>query len=563
MSDVVKTQQVSPDVVVKEDTDIQLVRSSSPPTTVTTETKNQTIVNSTQRTMDIIKSGQVILREGGSGVCSQIFVTDLTNSGTGIVADKVYLEDTVPTDSVLSQALTDDDTVTIHFIAEGGVFYSPTVFVDEIECTNLQEYSSDLRLFYGSVDVVVTETRTVLLRSSAGSTTSVLINRAEAAPDITSCLIGSYPEGQSAVKAGDSVTISGTVEETATHIKITGGDAFNTTDWLAVSGGTFTIQGTVTGNSGSLNTKVVAKNNIGSVGSEYTSDNTILLDQAVPTFSVIGTTFPSGQLAFKQNEVGVQSVSVSNFDSITYSSPNGDFDISSPNTYEQDKQIQCTNPLHYNDSQTNYTATAGRSINGSISTISLVVEVADTAPTVSVTQPQARLQSSPGGEEYTITASSDQNLLAAPSLTIPVSGSWVSGFVGSGKNYNATISIIDGDVAGTAAWAFATASTNRAGIQANITGNQVVGGFVSRTLSLDAFATEVASTFMVADTSKLSLLWSFKENMEFYPIGTSPPVTFGWTINSTGITPTKIKILDTSAAASSSQASSITIWESV
>ena len=49
--------------------------------------------------------------------------------------------------------------------------------------------------------------------------------------------------------------------------------------------------------------------------------------------------------------------------------------------------------------------------------------------------------------------------------------------------------------------------------------------------------------------------------MVFRPIGTNPPVVFGWTIDSTGINPTKVKILDSQATNASSKESYLTIEE--
>lgn len=547
-------------VVINDAPNVNIVNSSSKPSVIVQEVQKTNIVESKKKETGIVSGCQIITKTGGSGT-SGIFAIDITNAGDGLVGNKSYVPDTIPADAVISEALTDDDTVTIHFLAEGGSFYSPTVTVDGIQCANLQQYDNDRRLFYGSVNVSVPETRTILLHSSAGSTSTVIVNRAEAAPEILSCLIGDYPSGQTAVKAGDTVSISGTVEDTATHVRVNGGNALDTTGWVLVSNGTFTITGTVSSNSGEQSTTVVAKNDIGSVGSTFTSENTILLDQTVPTFSVIGTTFPAGQFAFKGTETGAQSITVQNADSVFYSSPNGDFTITDPTVYQESKDIQCTNPGTYNDSTANYRIVAGRSSNGTTSTINQVIEVADSAPTVSVTQTTARLVSSPSGYTHTITATSDQNLSSSPSLSIPVSGSWSSSFSGSGKVYTADLVITDGDAAGTAAWVFDSTPTNNAGLSASITGLQTVGGFAARDITLQAFADTVTTNALFSDVSKVSLVWSFKEGMTFKSVGTAPPVVLGWTVDALDTSPTTIIILDTSAAASSSQASTLTIEE--
>lgn len=561
MSDTVIINDLNSVVASQVDT-VQVVNSKSPSSVLIQQQNETQIVESGVQQTSIVSSCQIIMRTGGGGASAGLFVTDVDSSGSGIVGSKSYA-DTIPANTVVTEALTDDDTVTIHFLAEGGTTYSPTITVDGIICSNIVQSSGDVRLFRGSVDTVVTETRVVSLSSDSGTTTSVLINRAAAPPEILTCLIGDYPVGQTAVKANDTVIVSGTVEGTATHVRINGGIAFNAGSWVEVIGGSFSITAIVTANSGDQTCTVVAKNDIGSEGGTFESENSIVLDQTFPSFTLIGTNYPLGQSAFKGNEIGTQSVTVNNADGIFYSSPNGDFDITATDVYQEAKDIQCANPGHYNDSAINYRIAATRSANGSSATYNRIIEVADLAPIVVVTQPYARLRSSAAGVNYTIAASSNQNLASAPSLTVPVSGEFLSSFSGSGKYYTASIRMVDGDIAGSGAWVFASIPTNNAGIAATISGDQVVGGFTSRELTLAAFATETNLTAIVSDPSKLVLVWSFKVGMSYQVIGTAAPVVLGWTVDATGVTPTAIIILDTAAAGSSSQASTLTIEEVV
>jgi hypothetical protein len=295
--------------------------------------------------------------------------------------------------------------------------------------------------------------------------------------------------------------------------------------------------------------------------------NLVNCNDIIPSFVDGAITFPGGQSAFKGNEVGSKNTTVNNYSSVVYSSPNGDFTVANTTVYELDKTITCTNPGTYNDSTNNFRIIASRAANGTSATFNKIIEVADIAPVVTVTQPIARLRSSAAGIDYVITATANQNLAGAPDLNVPVgpvAGTWQgAAFVGGAKVWTRSIRIVDGNAAGTAAWAWATiAPTNRAGLSATITGNEVVGGFASRILVLDAFATQTQLDTIVTDTSKLTMLWSFKAGMLFQPIGTPAPVVNGWTIDSVGVNPTQVIILDTSAANASSQASTITIEES-
>src|SRR6056297_2796417 len=67
--------------------------------------------------------------EGSVG--GQIFITDVTQNGDSIVSNKQYLSDTIPSNTVLTEATTDGESINIHFLAEGGLLYSPMVTYNE------------------------------------------------------------------------------------------------------------------------------------------------------------------------------------------------------------------------------------------------------------------------------------------------------------------------------------------------------------------------------------------------------------------------------------------------
>jgi len=493
--------------------------------------------------------------EGGGGGGGYIFITDVTASG--IVANRIYEEGTIPPNSVLTEATTDTENCFVHFVAEGGAGYSPTVRINETVCSNLQEGSQDRRLFTGSITVTVTETTDVTVTSSTGQSDSAIIHRAEAPPEILSCVIGGYPGTQTAAKQGDRVYITGTVDSSATHVRIVGFEAFQDSGWMPCSGGTFNISGTISGQSGLKGARVYAKNAMGSEGGTFDSSNKITLDQVSPSFLDMGVTFPVGQFALKGVETAIQGTRVSDFTSLSYSSPHGDISVASPSTYEEDKIVQCMAPGDYNDSSINFRIAAYKASNDTSSTFQKVIEVADIAPTVAVTQSVARLRS----ELYhTITATGDQNLTSPPGVGVPVSGTWQgAGFSGGPKAFTRSIFISDSDARGQGDWFFTEIPSNRAGLPASsISGVQKVGGFTARTLTLPAFGSSVELGPPVTDTDKLQFSWSFKSPMYFHPAGTIPPVVAGWTFNSPNIA-----ILDSQAAASSSQESTITIEEVV
>ena len=526
----------------------------------------------------------------GSGAAtggSEIFVIDVTNASSGIVGNKLYVPNTVPIDRVVTEATTDDDSVEIHFMVEGGLLYSPTVTVGGITCTNLQQYANDQRLFFGSVILsTITVTTTVDLVASSGGTTSVIINRAPAGPNILSVnFANGYPGTQTEVKENDLYDIEIHFDPLGTepvyleifdfgackfaYIDLTGSGLIWGTVHTATVSSTIDLTSIV---ATPLPCRVRSHNLLGTWGNTVDSDasgnvdgfNEVLCNDITPTFRFNNTNFPATQAAFKGTEVGSNDINVYDFDNLTYSSPNGDFSIALPNAYIQNKSITCTNPGHYNDSVANYRIDAHRNANDTDNTYQSNIEVADINPIMTVTQPQTRLRTSPAGSDYLITSTSDQNMFGPIDHDIPVSGTWQGvGFVGGMKVWTRTIQLIDGDIAGISNWGWnGGAPTNRANLPVLVViGQENVGGFESRIVNLAPFGTSVFVGVECADTSKLTLLWSFKNGMVFQPIGTPASVANGWTIDALNVNPTEFIILDTAATNASSQTSYLTIEE--
>jgi len=507
----------------------------------------------------------------GSGTGGKVFVTDI--SGAGIVSDKNYVPNTVPANAVILNGTTDNDSVTIHFIAEGGPTYSPIVDVGGTVCTNMQQFDNDRRLFYGSVTLNIMETTAIEVVSSTGDSAEVEVIKAAGGPEILSMVfVGGYPGLQTEVKENDTFDIAvtfaqGSSEPVALRLLEFGAckaDEFNIAGQLIDN--TVTVTGRIK-YTGTVPTerpcKADARNSFGTYGNELESGNTILCSDRKPTFVDGGTEYPPGQAAFKDEEVGIQTTTVNYATSVLYSSPDGTLFIPDGNLYEPDKLIQCANPGVYNDSVTNFRIVATRVENGTTATFSKNIEIADVPPTLTISQPYSRLRSGVTGAEYSISMNSNQNLMGAFELNIPIAGSWSQSLTGGPKYFARKMKIYDHESKGSGQWTFSTIPTNRAGIPAIIVGTQVCGGFTTRTITVPAFGTVVDLNVEVVYTSKLIMSWSFKSPMNFVSIGSAPPVVSGWTINATGINPAEIIILDIQAAAASSQQSTITIQEAV
>ncbi len=501
-----------------------------------------------------------IIETGGSGF---IFITNVINQGAS--GEKAYKPDTVPVNSVLESITVEHENCEIFFIAEGGKDYSPIISINEVQCLNLQEIGQDKRLFQGSIPISILTSQNVIVRSSTGQNTVVTINRANTAPNILTCIIGSYPNQQTAAKQNDIIHVSGTVELSATFVKLHNFEAFTDSGWVECNNGVFDILGVVSNENGLLGAKVTAKDKLGSISKEFISGNQITLDQNKPSFIDLGIEFPQNQEAFKGNEIGFQNTIVNDCTSINYNSSNNDFIVQDITVYQEQKKIQCTNPNYYNDSTVNFSITAYKSTNDTYTSFNKVIEIADVQPVVVISQQTIRLQSSEIGKIHTIHADCNQHLLEPPNINIPISGIWVgTSFQGITKAFTRQIIIKDNDSKGIALWAFETnPPQNRAGIYATISGNQNVGGFVARQIKLPAFGTSVIIPVEVTQIFKLIVDWSFKKGMTFAPVGMLPPAVQRFTVNNVGVNPTTLIILDLQATSANSQESIITIEETI
>ena len=519
---------------------------------------------------------------GGSSINGSVFIYSLTPD-VGNITTTMGENNSVVSSAVASVEVT-EITVGV-FAYTGHTHVRPNVKVNGSDVSWTTNASQNPTSYYGTVSLTM-NTGTITARHEDGAYHSVIVGTDPAPVILDAVFTGGYPSGQTEVKYGDHFDIIVNFdpnEEEPTHIEVYdfGSCQHNYIDlsttelnWGTVHHATITTTIKYTGDSPSTkyarltsyngnHTKgnVVNTNDNGTIN----GINTLLCNDLYPSFVDNGTDFPSGQTAFKDDEEGGQHTTVVDFDTILYSSPNNDFMFPDDETsYSEFKVIVYNNVSHYNDTITNYRIVATKISNGAKSTFNKVIEVANVEATITVTQPINRMRTSESGERYTIVANSNQNLSGIPDIGIPVSGTWQgSGFTGNSKHFTRRIVLVDGDAGGSSPWTLNTPITNNAGIVSNISGNEVVGGFVSRQIPLAPFATTTDLDTSVTDTSKLRLTWSFKPNMVFQPIGSTPPIVNGWTINDININPTEIEILDTSAANSSSQESTITIEEIV
>ncbi len=510
---------------------------------------------------------------GSSTSAGYIYITDIVPQATGVVSSKVYQD---PGNTVLQSCTTSTQDIRVAVrasypeVSVGGVAASLSRAGDESHYT-------------GNVDVTVTAdgplTATVFTPDGdTGPSDTAMIDYEGGPSLLTLSFTGSYPGSQTELKEDDTVQITGTTDVPCTGIRVLDYEAgkFYETTFASTTNFTVSIPIADRGDVATMRpARVRARNAVGAYGSSRDTNQgggSVELTDVVncnnlhPTV-VIGTiNYPPSQTALKNSETATVAMTTADLDTIAYSSPTGDLSITNPATDETPKTVQRIAGT-YNVSSVNYRAVANRVANDATTTAETVIAIAHVACTIQVTEPAVRLIS--GGndgtaaQDHTITITADQELIGAPTLNEdPGGGTFQGVWAGGPAVWTRDLRVHDNDTKATYTWQNPSA-TNRAGLVTNaITGDTqyVLGGFVSRNLTLAAFATTTVANVPAVDFTKVTCdSWSFTAPAAFtkQPIGTPPSVPDAWTISALVSHPHNFIVLDSAKAAASSQASTI------
>jgi hypothetical protein len=431
-----------------------------------------------------------------------VFILGASPTGSGIVGSQTYKPNTVPSNIDLATATTDTSPVIINIGANGGYLnYNPVITVNGITATLTE--TSTKRWFTGTAQItLVSGANTVIATSSEGGTDTAIITLSAGGPAVQSVAFGSYPGSQTELKSGDVIGVTIDTDMSATSVTVQSGGATSTTFSFPVTNGVATGNITIGSNSGSQPITVKAQNSLGTFGTVFTSGN-LTLDQVHPTIGSFTVTYPSTQTAFGAGQGGTIASTVTNFDTITYSSAN--FTIGGgTTTYQATKAITEASGT-YVYSGTNYTITAVKASNNSTTTASTLAKIASVAPTAAITiSPTGRLVSSPTGILYTITLTPTQVLPAAPSMNASLGmfqGSWTP----SGNNWTIGLLISDSTAKGTGVFTSLSMTNGANIVGTSITSGSTytVGGFAVRTLTFAAFSRVSAIGTNVATAANL------------------------------------------------------------
>jgi len=515
-----------------------------------------------------VGSGATDWEVSGGGAQGWIRITDIQVQTTGTISDQVYQDPGA--DTVLQSCTSSTLDITVSVEAS-----FPKVDVEGVAAT-LPKVGS---IYAGDVDITLTGTTTIAAQvftadDVPGPTDSCTVTVDTPPELLTLTFTGGYPGTQTELKAGDTFQITGTTDKTADAIDILDFGAFSASLETFAAGTSFTVTGTVANRGTTLQAlaaRVRARNPAGAFGSTRDTNelggtvdgvNLIKLNNLYPTATIGVITYPVTQGALKGAESATIAMTTANLDTITYDSPNGDLTVTNPTTDEPTKTVTRA-AGSYNVTVNNFRATANRAANDATTVSQTVVYIANVAASITVAEPAARLRS--GGnngtaiQNHTITITSDQLLNALPSLSADVGGGTFTGaWAGAvpGATFTRTLQVHDNDTKGTYTWQSLNA-TNLSGLNTTvITGDNqyVLGGFVARDLTYAAFATSTNMAVEVVDFSKLTagIFTATNQPALKQPIGTSPPVTNGYTIDALSINPTAVIWLDTSAASSNS-----------
>jgi hypothetical protein len=528
---------------------------------------------------------------GGGGPSTDkdgvIFIENLTPDAGNI--DCTFAENGTRVAS--AAASPDVGTITVHVFAyTGEKQVRPNVDVNGVPVSWTTTPQKDPTAYEGTADLTgFTLPYTITATHQDGNSYAVIVTE-DAKPVITTLeFVNGYPGTQTELKAVDTFDINIQTDLNFVEVEVENSGACSAMSFSvgATTNHTFASdiadRGTVTQ---ALPARVRVKRSTGTWsdwiytnqgGGAVDGKDLVNLNNTYPyiePMNQLSITYPATQQAIKDAETVTVDATCANFDTIAYSSPTGELSIPSPSTYVASKVGVARISGGYNITTTNYRITANRAANDATSVGNLVVYIAHDFATVQMTEPASRLRT--GGNDgtsaqnHTITLTANQRLISTPTVAAPPAGggTWQgAGFAGGPTVWTRALQCHDNDTVGTYSYGslIATNLANRVTTAYTGDSNYTIGGFVSRTVILTAFANETTFNAAVADYSKCTLLWPIKSlpNRRAFNTTTTPDPNSWCFAGTVGISPTTARILDTAATGSSSDDTAVTVEESV
>lgn len=407
-----------------------------------------------------------------------------------------------------------------------------------------------------------------------------------------------YPGVQTELKTGDTVNVHFTFDtDNVNRIFFSNDENTTNNTYRSINTtnktGSVSVDVSTTHASDTLTFAKSVKAKAQSTASHYTygdykvSTDTINVNNQYPQVLSNGVTYPGGQNGIKAGEtaqVSLEARYVGSSPSYLYTHPTGQ--LKTPVAEEEDtshaddvyvlpKRVEY-NSGQYNISTSNISLTVTRKENGAITTGTAVVNIANVAPTITITSNSGNRMRSGGNDgtssqNYSVRIDSDQQLTNTPSIVVPVGsiGSWSAN--SQKTRYTTTMNVHDDDPKGSHTYTGMSA-TGITGLSTNVISSgdaYTFGGFVARQLNINPGQAVSEMNVLWSTYSKLSLNWSTGVNLpNRQPAGSTSQETGGWSVVSQttpdiGTTPVEIRILDYSATGAVTTPSTITVEESV
>lgn len=450
---------------------------------------------------------QVFVQAGSQGF---VAITDITPTGPGDnVGSKIKTDD----NNVLQSCTSSTTAITVSVLAVTGSTFKPVVDINGTAATLTRNTLTDVWQGTAAITLTGASPYTVTATHSDGATDTATVT-IEAAPVISSLVFDNeYSQGVGQTEHAANQTLDLVISSATpfVELQVISDDTTATLAYTETFAATTnkTIQVTVA-NRGNTPTaypaKVRIRNANGTWSAITATSNTIVLNNSQPVITFNSITYPASQQAIKSGESATINVTETNVDTVSYTST--ELTVTNPTT-KGNKTVTYSSGT-YNISTNNLTVVATKTSNATTATFSTVVWIANTAPTITVTTPAARLRSGVTPQNHTISINSNQRTQATPTLSASVGtfgGSWST--TNNGLTWTRNLAIADSDAKGAASFS-GLSIINLAGIEVTAISSgdsYTVGGFVARTVTMPATPNrELVIGTLVVDTSLVRVI---------------------------------------------------------
>ncbi len=481
-----------------------------------------------EQAKDLVPREFVELKASGFVVIRDIVPSD---EAVGIVGVKEYIPNTVPAKFALERCITNTPNIRVLIECEPDRSQYTVGILVNGKPAILDAVAGNSRLYTGYCDLEIDPDQEVVeikVTSTTGEEFICDVRPVIGGPVVQSAQVDELPVGQTHVKAGDVVSVSGVVENDAVEVRVeVGGAAAGVTlmtyaeDDSAGEGfksflGTVKISDITT----DAPLTFIAKNYLGTESESPFVTDPLLIDQQYPIIPEPTYAYPAGQLAVKDGEtVGITSA-ITHATSARYSVFTG-FVVADPEVLNDTKQVTLNSGEGYSFDNEYYVVTAFKATNGSQSTAKFTIDIGNAEPQVnlSIVNNPARLRTDADGNDYKVRVISNQPIHGEPVLAASAGelvGAWSKK---SDKIYERTIRVKDSDPRGAHTFQGLVVK-GRANVQTTtiLSGdNYIIAGFLMREVVAPALSQKVAIGTFVNDATKIVAYYKDADRLTYRP----------------------------------------------